>query len=105
MSNSYPVYMTRGDNVYRVDIEVDDENSSTSSSRDGFYGNDERNLILVWDQTLQNLTDTQRLVFLVLTIFILIVAVIGNLLVLYVNISRYSHFSHFHNSNFPSYSP
>lgn len=44
---------------------------------------------VVWETEVQPLTDVQRHIFLCLTIFILTVAVVGNMLVLYVNFSRY----------------
>jgi hypothetical protein len=94
MSDSfyYPAYLSRGDDVYLINIEMD-ENSTSTPRQDEFDYDEsveriERDLILVWDLDLQTLTDVQRLIFLVLTIFVVIVAVVGNLLVLYVNLSR-----------------
>jgi hypothetical protein len=49
--------------------------------------NDE--LIVVWEKTVQPLTEFQRLVLLSLTIIITTIAVVGNLLVLYVNFTRF----------------
>jgi hypothetical protein len=88
----YPVKLSRGDDVYLINIKMD-ENSTSSPLRDEFDYYEsveriERDLVLVWDIDLQTLTDVQRLIFLVLTILVVIVAVVGNLLVLYVNLSR-----------------
>lgn len=53
-----------------------------------FEGVTKRNLILLREHEAQSLTDVQRLIFLWVTICIAIIAVSGNLLVIYVNISR-----------------
>lgn len=45
-------------------------------------------LLVVWETAVQPLTDVQRLIFFSLTIFVAVIAVLGNVLVLYVNISR-----------------
>ncbi|CAO1415848.1 unnamed protein product [Diamesa serratosioi] len=44
--------------------------------------------VVVWETAVQPLTDIQRITFAVLTVLVSIVAIIGNLLVLYVNFSR-----------------
>lgn len=68
-------------------------NNSTSTSawnddlKDG-GASVERNLILLWEFEVQPLTDVQRLIFLSLTICVAIIAVLGNILVIYVNHSR-----------------
>ena len=49
---------------------------------------DENDLLVVWESAVQPLTDIQRLTFLVLIVLISIVAIVGNILVLYVNFLR-----------------
>jgi hypothetical protein len=53
--------------------------------------NEDKNsdFIVVWQALVQPLTDVQRLIFLFITIFVVIVAVVGNILVIYVNFSRF----------------
>lgn len=53
------------------------------------YDEVESDLIVVWESGVQPLTDVQRLIFLALTIIVTFVAICGNILVLYVNISRF----------------
>lgn len=48
----------------------------------------EKNLILLKEFEVEPLTDVQRLIFFWVTICIAIIALLGNLLVIYVNISR-----------------
>jgi hypothetical protein len=57
-----------------------------SDEADSDYYEDD--LIVVWESGVQPLSDVQRLTFLTLTIIIVVIAVVGNLLVLYVNLSR-----------------
>lgn len=52
---------------------------------------EESDLVVVWETAVQPLTDVQRLTFLSLTIIVAIVAIHGNILVLYVNFSRFSY--------------
>lgn len=68
-------------------------NNSTSSSAQNDVLKDvgestEKNFILVWEFEVEPLTDVQRLIFFWVTICIAIIALLGNLLVIYVNISR-----------------
>lgn len=88
----YPAYLKGGDDVYWINIAMENSTSKSSSRVDGFDydGNIKRDLILLWEQSVQPLTDFQRLIFLVATIFIVGLALVGNMLVLYVNFSRYS---------------
>lgn len=44
--------------------------------------------VVVWESAVQPLTEIQRITFAVLTVLVAVVAIIGNLLVLYVNFSR-----------------
>jgi hypothetical protein len=71
-------------------INIDYESNRTSKADDYEYDDDEdSNLIVVWESVVQPLTDVQRLIFLAMTIIVTIVAICGNILVLYVNISRF----------------
>lgn len=91
-SFNYPAYLSRGGDVYLINIELDVNLTSSPPwdefDYDEFIEKHEKDLILVWDADLQTLTDVQRLIFLILTIFVVTVAVVGNLLVIYVNLSR-----------------
>jgi hypothetical protein len=48
----------------------------------------EADFMLVWESAVQPLTDVQRVAFFVVVTAVVIVAILGNLLVLYVNFSR-----------------
>ncbi|CAO1413827.1 unnamed protein product [Diamesa tonsa] len=45
-------------------------------------------VIVVWETAVQPLTDIQRIIFAVFTVLVSFVAIVGNILVLYVNFSR-----------------
>lgn len=50
---------------------------------------DENKFKVVLETTIQPLSDFQRLIFLIITIVVVTLAVVGNVLVLYVNLSRF----------------
>lgn len=60
----------------------------------------ESDFIVVWEAEVQPLTDVQRLIFLSLTIVIGLVAVVGNILVIYVNFSRFEFYGKFNEIDF-----
>lgn len=61
-----------------------------NSEYDEYYEENDTDdgLIVVWETAVQPLTDVQRLTFAVLTVLVSFVAIVGNVLVLYVNFSR-----------------
>lgn len=61
-----------------------------SSEYEEYFENttEDDGLIVVWETAVQPLTDIQRLIFAVFTILVSFVAIVGNILVLYVNFSR-----------------
>lgn len=65
-----------------------DSKINLKSMRYDFEGHREPDFIIVWETAVSPLTETQRITFFVLTIIVVIVALIGNALVLYVNFSR-----------------
>lgn len=78
--------------AYWIDIPLEESDTSfetmegQSSENDADYQED--NIIVVWETAVQPLTDLQRLIFFSITIVVVIVALVGNVLVLYVNVSR-----------------
>ena len=71
-------------------INIPLETSSISLASEVEYNSDyeESDLIVVWETAVQPLTDLQRAIFFAITIIVIVVAGIGNILVLYVNFSR-----------------
>lgn len=68
------------------------ENSEMKKSLNDKYddNNDPKSqLWVVWETAVQPLTDVQRLIFLAFTILVVVVSIVGNVLVLYVNFSRF----------------
>jgi hypothetical protein len=55
---------------------------------EGFEDVEDINMIVVWETAIQPLTDVPRLIFLAITIFVVVLAILGNILVLYVNYWR-----------------
>lgn len=41
--------------------------------------------LIVWENAVETLTDVQRIIFFIITTFVVFVAICGNVLVLYVN--------------------
>lgn len=75
-----------------IDIQYDNNKTTQKSEEfsDDYENYDEESdLIVVWETGVQPLTDVQRLIFLAMTIIVTIVAICGNILVLYVNFSRF----------------
>lgn len=68
--------------------EVFNLKSSTKSMKTQ-NAKEDSGFIVVWQALVQPLTDVQRLMFLSITIFVVVVAVVGNILVIYVNFSRF----------------
>lgn len=69
-------------------INIPLETSSTAKVAATENQETDSELLVVWETAVQPLTDVQRLIFFSLTIFVAVIAVLGNVLVLYVNISR-----------------
>lgn len=67
------------------------ENTMKKASEDEYedYYESDSEFYVVWETGVQPLSDLQRLIFFVITVAVIIVAVVGNALVLYVNFSRY----------------
>lgn len=72
--------------AYSLNIPLEGEVKTTSDYEYEDY--DENALHVVWETSIQPLTDLQRIIFFVLTIIVTVVSVAGNVLVLYVNVSR-----------------
>jgi hypothetical protein len=80
------VLLILNNHEYWLNVELPE---SVAKSHDYDYGDyEDSDIIAVWETGIQPLTDVQRMVFLVITVLIAIVAVFGNILVLYVNMSR-----------------
>lgn len=69
-------------------INIPHEASSTAKIAATENQETDSELLVVWETAVQPLTDVQRLIFFSLTIVVAVIAVLGNVLVLYVNISR-----------------
>lgn len=80
--------------AYWINIPLDESDTSIKtadgdSSSEKYDGDDQENkIIAVWETAVQPLTDLQRLIFFSLTIPVVVIALVGNVLVLYVNVSR-----------------
>lgn len=62
--------------------------SKASDDEYGDYDESDNEFYVVWETGVQPLSDLQRLIFFTITVIVIIVAVVGNVLVLYVNFSR-----------------
>lgn len=69
-------------------INIPLETNSTSKVAATENQETESEPVVIWETAVQPLTDVQRLIFFSLTIIVAVIAVLGNVLVLYVNISR-----------------
>lgn len=74
----------------RIPLE-DNVTSKLSDDGDDYYDEEQQtsDVMTVWETAVRPLTDSQRLIFFVITIVVVVFAVIGNILVLYVNFSRF----------------
>lgn len=72
---------------YWINVELSDS-AGKSHEYDDYGDYEDSDLIVVWESGVQPLTSVQRLTFFIITIIIAVVAIVGNILVLYVNISR-----------------
>lgn len=73
-----------------INIPLDENSTRKASNRnDEEEDYEDDGVIVVWETAVQPLTDVQRLIFLSLTILVAIIAIHGNILVLYVNFSRF----------------
>jgi hypothetical protein len=80
------VLLTLNSRDYWLNVELP---ATVARSHDYDYEDyEDTDIIVVWETAVQPLTDVQRLVFFVITVLIAFVAIAGNILVLYVNISR-----------------
>lgn len=71
-------------------INIPSGKHSLQKTSDGSDDDEEdSDLIVVWETAVEPLTDLQRLIFLTFTIVVAIFAICGNILVLYVNFSRF----------------
>jgi hypothetical protein len=84
------VLLTLKDAKYWVDITLPESEVKSSDDDYADYEDSEFQWHAVWETGVQPLTDTQRLIFSIVTILITAIAIVGNILVLYVNISRFS---------------
>lgn len=66
---------------------LETEHGDSDEAESDYYEDDD--LIVVWESAVQPMSDMQRLIFLTLTVIIVVIAIVGNLLVLYVNLSRF----------------
>lgn len=66
------------------------ENAISKASDEEYedYDESDSEFYVVWETGVQPLSDLQRLIFFTMTFIVLVVAVLGNILVLYVNCSR-----------------
>lgn len=78
MLNDNKVWIDSRQNVHFIMLEDDDD-----------LHINHHQMKTVWDSEIQPLTDFQRLVFLIATITLVSLAVFGNMLVLFVIISRF----------------
>lgn len=65
------------------------EEHEVKGLEDDYSDYEDSDIIVVWETSVQPLTVIQRLTFFALTILVVVVSVVGNLLVLYVNFSRF----------------
>jgi hypothetical protein len=73
-----------------INVPLEGSTIKKASSGDEYEDYDEESdIIVVWETAVQPLTDIQRLIFLTLTVIVVTVSVVGNILVLYVNFSRF----------------
>ncbi|CRL05729.1 CLUMA_CG018758, isoform A [Clunio marinus] len=78
---------------YWINIPLEENTIISRVNADDEYGDyEDTDIVVVWETAVQPLTDIQRLIFLTLTILVAFVSVVGNSLVLYVNISRKQRF-------------
>lgn len=82
------VMILLNDLQYWVNIKQD-LNSSQKGEDYSDEDYEESDIIVVWESGVQPLTDVQRLIFLALTIIVTIIAIVGNILVIYVNFTRF----------------
>lgn len=85
---SYKNVMMMLKNVeYWINIPLE-ETAMSKDTGDEYSDYEESDLIVVWETAVQPLTDLQRIIFFTITVVIIVVAGMGNILVLYVNFSR-----------------
>lgn len=73
----------------RIPSEDDNVTSRTAEEEEDYDDQQSNDLTVVWETAVRPLTDAQRIIFLVFTLLVVVFAVVGNILVLYVNISRF----------------
>lgn len=89
---STDIRLLLNDTVYWIRIPLEDNvTSKLSDDGDDYYDEEQQtnDVMTVWETAVRPLTDSQRLIFFVITIVVVVFAVIGNILVLYVNFSRF----------------
>lgn len=83
------VLLMLNDVGFWINIQLE-QNSSSKSADVEYEDYSESDLIVVWETVVQPLTDVQRIILFSFTIFVAVIAVLGNILVLYVNFSRFA---------------
>lgn len=84
------VRLLLNDAEYWLSIPSEDNVTSKTIEEEEDYDDQQSNdITVVWETAVRPLTDVQRLIFLVFTLLVVVFAVVGNILVLYVNISRF----------------
>lgn len=84
------VRLLLNDAEFWISIPSEDNVTSKTTEEEEEYDEQQSNdLTVVWETSVRPLTDAQRMIFLVFTLLVAVFAVVGNFLVLYVNISRF----------------
>lgn len=78
-------------------INIPPENAIGRASENDYSDYDDSEFVVLWETAVQSLTDLQRLIFFAITIVVVVVAVLGNILVLYVNLTRLAQRNQFGN--------